>query len=127
MLWEQKIQLAKEMRASVSSEMGQTETRAMKAEIHRMQVGGGARGPRLGLGLPPCADDGRQGLTQPPARRVPSRCLTFPGAIPVAPSPLPAFLRRISAASDAAFTLEGRGHLGARGRQSDRFVSPKRT
>ncbi|KAF6092778.1 coiled-coil domain containing 40 [Phyllostomus discolor] len=38
MLWEKKIQLAKEMRASVSSETGQTEIRAMKAEIHRMQV-----------------------------------------------------------------------------------------
>ncbi|XP_036919920.1 coiled-coil domain-containing protein 40 isoform X2 [Sturnira hondurensis] len=38
MVWEKKIQLAKEMRASVSSETGQTEVRAMKAEIHRMQV-----------------------------------------------------------------------------------------
>lgn len=48
MLWEKKIQLAKEMRASVDSETGQTEIRAMKAEIHRMKVGGeggwGARG-----------------------------------------------------------------------------------
>ncbi|XP_057572069.1 coiled-coil domain-containing protein 40 [Hippopotamus amphibius kiboko] len=38
MLWEKKIQLAKEMRASVDSETGQTEMRAMKAEIHRMKV-----------------------------------------------------------------------------------------
>ncbi|XP_053768019.1 coiled-coil domain-containing protein 40 isoform X2 [Desmodus rotundus] len=38
MLWEKKIQLAKEMRASVSSETGQAEIRAMRAEIHRMQV-----------------------------------------------------------------------------------------
>ncbi|CAD7668358.1 unnamed protein product [Nyctereutes procyonoides] len=37
MLWEKKIQLAKEMRASVDSETGQTELRAMKAEIHRMK------------------------------------------------------------------------------------------
>ncbi|XP_053424304.1 coiled-coil domain-containing protein 40 isoform X3 [Nycticebus coucang] len=38
MLWEKKIQLAKEMRSSVDSEVGQTEIRAMKAEIHRMKV-----------------------------------------------------------------------------------------
>ncbi|XP_045428132.1 coiled-coil domain-containing protein 40 [Pipistrellus kuhlii] len=38
LLWEKKIQLAKEMRASVDSETGQKEIRAMKAEIHRMQV-----------------------------------------------------------------------------------------
>ncbi|ELW68231.1 Coiled-coil domain-containing protein 40 [Tupaia chinensis] len=38
MLWEKKIQLAKEMRASVDSETGQTEIRAMKAEIHRMRI-----------------------------------------------------------------------------------------
>ena len=38
MLWERKIQLAKEMKESVDSETGQTEVRAMKAEIHRMQV-----------------------------------------------------------------------------------------
>uniref|UniRef100_A0A8C5UQU2 Coiled-coil domain 40 molecular ruler complex subunit n=1 Tax=Microcebus murinus TaxID=30608 RepID=A0A8C5UQU2_MICMU len=38
MLWEKKIQLAKEMRTSVDSEMGQTETQAMKTEIHRMKV-----------------------------------------------------------------------------------------
>lgn len=49
MLWEKKIQLAKEMRASVDSETGQTEIRAMKAEIHRMKVGGeGGRGARGG-------------------------------------------------------------------------------
>lgn len=40
MLWEKKIQLAKEMRASVDSETSQMEIRAMKAEIHRMKVGG---------------------------------------------------------------------------------------
>ncbi|KAM5272730.1 coiled-coil domain-containing protein 40 [Ctenodactylus gundi] len=38
MLWEKKIQLAKEMRASVDSEMGQAEMRSMRAEIHRMKV-----------------------------------------------------------------------------------------
>ncbi|XP_005070245.1 coiled-coil domain-containing protein 40 isoform X2 [Mesocricetus auratus] len=38
MLWEKKIQLAKEMRAAVDSETGQTEIHAMKAEIHRMKV-----------------------------------------------------------------------------------------
>ncbi|KAG8507499.1 Coiled-coil domain-containing protein 40 [Galemys pyrenaicus] len=38
MIWEKKIQLAKEMRASVDSETGQMEIRAMKAEIHRMKV-----------------------------------------------------------------------------------------
>ncbi|XP_066877143.1 coiled-coil domain-containing protein 40 isoform X2 [Kogia breviceps] len=38
MLWDKKIQLAKEMRASVDSETGQTEIRTMKAEIHRMKV-----------------------------------------------------------------------------------------
>lgn len=38
MLWEKKIQLAKEMRSSVDSDTGQTEIRAMKAEIHRMRV-----------------------------------------------------------------------------------------
>ncbi|KYO37331.1 coiled-coil domain-containing protein 40 [Alligator mississippiensis] len=38
MLWEKKIQLAKEMRATVDSETGQGEIRAMRAEIHRMQV-----------------------------------------------------------------------------------------
>lgn len=42
MLWEKKIQLAKEMRNSVDSETGQTEIRSMKAEIHRMKVGGRA-------------------------------------------------------------------------------------
>ena len=38
MLWERKIQLAKEMREMVDSEAGQAELRAMKAEIHRMEV-----------------------------------------------------------------------------------------
>nr|XP_060615802.1 coiled-coil domain-containing protein 40 [Anolis sagrei ordinatus] len=38
MQWEKKIQLAKEMRAAVDSETGQGEIRAMKTEIHRMQV-----------------------------------------------------------------------------------------
>uniref|UniRef100_A0A8C2V111 Coiled-coil domain 40 molecular ruler complex subunit n=1 Tax=Chinchilla lanigera TaxID=34839 RepID=A0A8C2V111_CHILA len=38
MLWEKKIQLAKEMRASVDSDASQTEIRTMKAEIHRMKV-----------------------------------------------------------------------------------------
>ncbi|XP_028912869.1 coiled-coil domain-containing protein 40 isoform X2 [Ornithorhynchus anatinus] len=38
MLWEKKIQLAKEMRAMVDSDTGQGEIRAMKTEIHRMQV-----------------------------------------------------------------------------------------
>ncbi|XP_008102367.2 coiled-coil domain-containing protein 40 isoform X1 [Anolis carolinensis] len=38
MQWEKKIQLAKEMRAAVDSETGQGEIRAMKSEIHRMQV-----------------------------------------------------------------------------------------
>ncbi|XP_073444179.1 coiled-coil domain-containing protein 40 isoform X3 [Dendrobates tinctorius] len=37
MLWEKKIQLAKEMRNAVDSETGQGEIKAMKAEIHRMQ------------------------------------------------------------------------------------------
>ena len=39
MLWERKIQLAKEMRETVDSETGQGELKAMKAEIHRMEVG----------------------------------------------------------------------------------------
>ena len=38
MLWEKKIQLAKEMRQMVDSEAGQAELKAMKAEIHRMEV-----------------------------------------------------------------------------------------
>lgn len=38
MLWERKIQLAKEMREMVDSETGQAELKAMKAEIHRMEV-----------------------------------------------------------------------------------------
>ncbi|RDD45702.1 Coiled-coil domain-containing protein 40 [Trichoplax sp. H2] len=38
MLWEKKTQLAKEMRAAVDSETGQGEIKAMKMEIHRMEV-----------------------------------------------------------------------------------------
>ncbi|KAK3598746.1 hypothetical protein CHS0354_028798 [Potamilus streckersoni] len=38
MLWEKKTQLARETRAAVDSEVGQGEVKAMKAEIHRMQV-----------------------------------------------------------------------------------------
>ena len=38
MFWERKIQLAKEMKSAVDSETGQGEIRAMKSEIHRMQV-----------------------------------------------------------------------------------------
>ncbi|KAG9473612.1 hypothetical protein GDO78_004095, partial [Eleutherodactylus coqui] len=38
MLWEKKIQLAKEMRNAVDSEVAQGEIKAMKAEIHRMQI-----------------------------------------------------------------------------------------
>lgn len=38
MLWERKIQIAKEMKAAVDSGIGQAEVRAMKAEIHRMEV-----------------------------------------------------------------------------------------
>ncbi len=40
MLWEKKIQIARETREAVDSEAGQAEVRAMKAEIHRMQVRG---------------------------------------------------------------------------------------
>lgn len=38
MLWERKIQLAQEMKDAVDSDVGQAEVRAMKSEIHRMQV-----------------------------------------------------------------------------------------
>ena len=38
MLWERKIKIAKEMKETVDSDAGQAEIRAMKAEIHRMQV-----------------------------------------------------------------------------------------
>lgn len=38
MLWERKIQLTREMRAAVDSEMGQGEIQAMRTEVHRMQV-----------------------------------------------------------------------------------------
>lgn len=38
MLWEKKIQVSREMKEAVDSEAGQAEVKAMKAEIHRMQV-----------------------------------------------------------------------------------------
>ena len=38
MLWEKKTQLAREAKNAVDSEYGQGEIKAMKAEIHRMQV-----------------------------------------------------------------------------------------
>lgn len=38
MLWERKIQIAHEMKDVVDSDVGQTEVRAMKSEIHRMQA-----------------------------------------------------------------------------------------
>lgn len=38
MLWERKIQIAREMKDVVDSDVGQTEVRAMKSEIHRMQA-----------------------------------------------------------------------------------------
>ena len=38
MLWEKKTQLAREAKATVDSEVGQGEIRAMTAEIHRMEV-----------------------------------------------------------------------------------------
>lgn len=38
MLWEKKTQLARETRAAVDYEVGQGEMRAMRSEIHRMQV-----------------------------------------------------------------------------------------
>jgi hypothetical protein len=38
MLWDKKMQLAKETKAAVDSEVGQGEITAMKKEIHRMQV-----------------------------------------------------------------------------------------
>ncbi|XP_078257419.1 coiled-coil domain-containing protein 40 isoform X3 [Rhinoraja longicauda] len=38
MLWEKKIQLAKEAKIAVDSEVGQGEIQAMKAEIHRMEI-----------------------------------------------------------------------------------------
>lgn len=38
MLWEKKIQIVREMKEAVDSDVGQAEIRAMKAEIHRMQV-----------------------------------------------------------------------------------------
>lgn len=38
LLWERKIQLAKEMKTAVDSDAGQGEIKGMKAEIHRMEV-----------------------------------------------------------------------------------------
>lgn len=38
MLWEKKTQLAREAKNAVDLEYGQGEIKAMKAEIHRMQV-----------------------------------------------------------------------------------------
>uniref|UniRef100_A0A667XWF1 Coiled-coil domain 40 molecular ruler complex subunit n=1 Tax=Myripristis murdjan TaxID=586833 RepID=A0A667XWF1_9TELE len=38
MLWEKKIQLAKETRSAVDSDVGQGDIQMMKAEIHRMEV-----------------------------------------------------------------------------------------
>jgi len=38
MLWEKKTQLAREAKSAVDLEYGQGEIKAMKAEIHRMQV-----------------------------------------------------------------------------------------
>ena len=38
MVWEKRIQIAKEMKAAVDSETGQGEIKEMKFEIHRMQV-----------------------------------------------------------------------------------------
>ncbi len=38
MIWEKRIQIAKEMKAAVDSEAGQGEIREMKYEIHRMRV-----------------------------------------------------------------------------------------
>ena len=42
MLWEKKTQLAREAKSAVDLEYGQGEIRAMKAEIHRMQVSQGS-------------------------------------------------------------------------------------
>lgn len=38
MMWEKRIQIAKEMKAAVDSEAGQGEIKEMKFEIHRMEV-----------------------------------------------------------------------------------------
>ena len=38
MVWEKRIQIAKEMKAAVDSENGQGEIKEMKFEIHRMKV-----------------------------------------------------------------------------------------
>ena len=42
MLWERKSQLARETRAALDCDAGQGDIRAMKAEIHRMEVGAAA-------------------------------------------------------------------------------------
>lgn len=64
MLWEKKIQLAKEMRNSVDSETGQSEIRAMKAEIHRMKV---SCLSVVGTGRPVCCTLGHIGSQSHPA------------------------------------------------------------
>ena len=38
MMWEKKIQIAKEMKSAVNSETGQGEINEMKFSIHRMKV-----------------------------------------------------------------------------------------
>ena len=38
MVWEKRIQIAKEMKAAVDSDAGQGEIKEMKFEIHRMKV-----------------------------------------------------------------------------------------
>lgn len=38
MMWERRIQIAKEMKSAVDSEAGQGEIKEMKFEIHRMKV-----------------------------------------------------------------------------------------
>ena len=38
MVWEKRIQIAKEMKSAVDSDAGQGEIREMKFEIHRMKV-----------------------------------------------------------------------------------------
>ena len=49
MLWEKKTQLAREAKSAVDLEYGQGEIRAMKAEIHRMQVSLQGRDLRVSL------------------------------------------------------------------------------
>ena len=38
MLWDKKMQLAREMKEAVDSESSQAEVHALRAEVHRMQV-----------------------------------------------------------------------------------------